>query len=325
MLNPKIIVFLSSTNFIPNVNYNLEKNMKWILIVFFIGISSINSFATSSQVPDYLIYKNDTIPIYDLLVEQYLQKLKGDKGRLFDLSFRNSIDGSLGTSMNCWRGYQAIYKIENDSLFVSEIIDCHFLENKKQISKKHFKEIFGDKIKNNKVFIDWYSGNISFPSKIEGNRVLRWDGVFDRVFMYETVVKIDAGKILEISEEQNYTDLKNGIERLERNSISNILFGKIKSYKWTKLDKFDCSELYTIVIGKEGKVNNVIMTEYQTRESIKEFWDSKREYNYCIKSIEKSLSNLQFDIIKRKGKPIEEKVYVEIWFNEDGTIENWTD
>jgi hypothetical protein len=299
--------------------------MKWILIVFFIGISSTNSFATnyfasSPQVPDYLIYKNDTIQTYNLLVEQYLQKLKDDKGKLFNLSFRNSIEGFSGTSPNCWRGYQAIYKIENDSLFVSEIIDCHSLENKKQIRKNYLKEIFGDKVKNNKVFIDWYSGNISFPSKIEDNRILRWDGVFERVFMYETVVKIDTGKILEISDEQNYTDLKNGIERLERNSISNILFDKIKSYKWTKLDKFDCSELYTIVIGKEGKINNVIMTEYQTKESIKEFWDTKREYNHCIKSIKSALSELQFDILKRKGEPTEEKFFIEIWFNEDGTI-----
>jgi hypothetical protein len=304
--------------------------MKWILIVLFIGISSANSFAinpfeTSPQVPDYLIYKNDTIPTYNLLVEQYLQKLKSDEGRLFNLSFRNSIDSSLGTSLNCWRGYQAIYKIENDSLFVSAIINCHSLENKKQIPKNYLKEIFGDKVKNNKVFINWYSGNISFPTKVENNRILRWDGVFERVFMYETVIKIDTGKILKISDEQNYTYLKNGIERLKRDSISNILFDKINNYKWTKLDKFDCSEMYTIVIGKNGKITNVIMTEYQTKESIKEFWDTKREYNHCIKSIKKALSDLQFDILKRKGEPTEEKFFVEIWFNEDGTIENWTD
>jgi hypothetical protein len=299
--------------------------MKWILTILFFSISLTSSFASSPQVPDFLIYKNDTIPTYNLLVEQYLQKIKGDKGRLFDLSFRNSIDGTLGTSPNCWRGYQAIYKIENDSLFVTNIINCHSLENKNQSPKNYINELFGDKVKNNKVFIDWYSGNISFPSKIDNNRVLRWDGVFERVFMYETVIKIDTGKILKISDEKNYDDLKNGIERLERDSISNIIFNKIKNYEWTKLDKFDCSELYTLVIGKKGKITNVIMTDYQTKESIKEFWDTKREYNHCIKSIKKALSNLQFDILKKKGKPIEEKVFLEIWFNEDGTIENWTD
>ena len=100
---------------------------------------------------------------------------------------------------------------------------------------------------------------------------------------------------------------------------------KIKNYKWTKLDEFDCSELYTIVIGKKGKLTDVLMTEYQTKESIKEFWDTKREYNHCIKSIKKALSELQFDILKRKGEPTVEKVYIEVWFNKDGTIENWSD
>ena len=85
----------------------------------------------------YLVYKNDTVPTYNLLVEKYLQPRKGDNGRLFDLSFRNSINGTKGTSLNCWRGYQAIYKIENDSLFVSAIIDCHSIENAIEISEKY--------------------------------------------------------------------------------------------------------------------------------------------------------------------------------------------
>ncbi len=303
--------------------------MKWILIVLIFSTNltssfASNSFASSPQIPDYLIYKNDTIPTYNLLVEQYLQKIKDDKGKLFNLSFRNSIDGFEGTSLNCWRGYQAIYKIENDSLFVSAIINCHSLRNKKQIPENYIKKLFGEKVKNNKVYIDWYSGNISFPLKSNNNKLLRWDGVFERVFLNETVVRIKKGKILKISYQQNYEDLKNGIDRLKRDSISSILFNQIKSYKWTKLDKFDCSELYTIVIGKNGKIADVIMTEYQTKELVKEFWDTKREYSHCIKSIKKALSKLQFDILKRKGKPTEEKVRVEIWFNEDGSIENWT-
>jgi len=37
---------------------------------------------------------------------------------MFGLSFRD------GASFNCWRGYQAIYKIDNDSLFLVDIINC---------------------------------------------------------------------------------------------------------------------------------------------------------------------------------------------------------
>ena len=101
--------------------------MKGLLIILLTIITTKLSFA-SPQLPDYLIYKNDTIQTYNLLVEQFLQKSQQDEGRLFGLSFRSSIDGGLGASFNCWRGYQAIYKIENDSLFVSNIIDCHSIK-----------------------------------------------------------------------------------------------------------------------------------------------------------------------------------------------------
>lgn len=298
--------------------------MKWTLTAI-LTIFILTDLIASPQVPDYIIYKNDTIPTYNLLVEQYLQTRKGDNGRLFDLSFRNSIDGQLGTSMNCWRGYQAIYKIENDSLFVSAIIDCHSLENKNQKPNNYIKKLFGDKVNSEKVFIDWYSGNISFPVKSKENKILRWDGVFERVFLYETAIEIEDGKIIAISNEENYVDSENGIDRMERDSISNILFEYIKNYKWTKLDKFDCGERYTVVIGENGKISDVLITDYQTEEQIKEYWDTKREYNFCVKSVKKALSQLQFDILKRKGKPIEEKVFIEIWFNEDGIMENWTD
>lgn len=298
--------------------------MKWALTTIF-TIFILTNIIGSPQIPDYIIYENDTIPTYNLLVEQYLQTQKNDNGRLFDLSFRNSIDDHLGISMNCWRGYQAIYKIENDSLFVCAIIDCHSLENKNQKPSNYIKKLFGDKVKSDKVFISWYSGDISFPKKSKQNKILRWDGVFERVFRYETAIKVENGKIIEVSNEENYIDSENGIDRMEKDSIGRILFQHIKNYKWTKLDKFDCGERYTILIGKNGKISSVLMTDYQTKEQIEEYWDTKREYNFCIKSIKKALSELQFDILKRKGKPIEEKVFIEIWFNEDGTIENWLD
>ncbi|MBT4285715.1 MAG: VWA domain-containing protein [Deltaproteobacteria bacterium] len=98
--------------------------------------------------------------------------------------------------MNCWRGYQAIYKIENDSLFVSAIIDCHSLENKNQKPTNHIKKVFGDKVKSNKVFINWYSGNISFPEKSKENKIIRWDVVFERIFLYETAIKIEDGTMI---------------------------------------------------------------------------------------------------------------------------------
>lgn len=278
--------------------------------------------ANSPQVPDYLIYQNDTIPTYNLLVEQYLQKIKGDNGKLFNMNFRNSIDGRLGGSLNCWRGYQAIYEIENDSLFVNNIIECHSLAGTvKDKPKSYLSEIFGEKVKNERVFLDWFTGKISFPTVRDDNLILRWDGVFEKIYHYEMVIDIDQGKIIELNDEENYIDLENGINRLKKDTISTILFEQLRNSRLKKNNKFDCSDEYLITILEDGKVGEIRMA--WTDQQIKEFF-TKREYNYCISLLTKSLSKLQFDIIKRKGEPLQETILLEIWLNDDGSIENWT-
>ncbi len=298
----------------------MTKHFTKSLIVFLLAFAFKNLNA-SPQLPDYIIYKNDTIATYNLLVEQYLQQQNLTEDKLFGLSFRNSLDG-LGTSFNCWRGYQAIYKIENDSLFLTAIIDCHSLENIDIIkSKKNIILLFGNKMRDGKVFIDWFEGDISFPLKVEQNEIIRWDGVFENIFHFETLIGIDKGRIVKEENIENYIDDPNRINRKRNDKATDILFEKIKSYKWTKVVKFDCSETYKIRINKEGEIDLVEMR--LTKEEIKGFY-GKNEYKHCINSLRKSLKDIKFDIIKRRGFPIEELVYIELWFEEEGTIENWT-
>jgi hypothetical protein len=69
--------------------------------------------------PDYLIFKKDTIATFNLILEEYFQKQeKVATEKLFGLSFRDH------ASFNCWRGYQAIYEIDRDSLFLVGVINC---------------------------------------------------------------------------------------------------------------------------------------------------------------------------------------------------------
>jgi hypothetical protein len=94
--------------------------MKYLIIIpaFFISIRCISS----PQMPDYIIYINDTIPVYNLILEKYFEAIQEpDNGTLFGPSFR----GDPGIiNPNCWRGYQAIYQISNDSIFLVHIISC---------------------------------------------------------------------------------------------------------------------------------------------------------------------------------------------------------
>ena len=296
-----------------------KKNFRSILIIVILFLSQ-NSFAkpnrfVSPQMPDYIIYKGDTIPIYNLILEKYFQKIeKSNKGSLFGLKFRED------ASLNCWRGYQAIYAIENDSLFLKNIINCGERKIDKSASEKRIKEIFGNKLINGKVHINWFSGNFAIPN----GELLRWDGVFHKTFENEILIKVQNGKVREISKIENYEDDLKRINRKYTDTMSKVMFNELYKLNWKNKKNFDCSDKYLVTIGKNGKVTKVIMPEYKTKKEIKEFWD-RNEYNYCLKTVLKGLRGLKFDILKKNGKPIEESVYLEIWIEDNGKLENWTE
>lgn len=285
------------------------------LFYFFLTLSSFRTFA-SPQLPDYIIFNGDTIATYTLLLEQYFQlQDKVDQGKLFGLSFRD------GASFNCWRGYQAIYKIDNDSLFLVDIIQCGERRTgkiNKTASLEKMKEIFHDNIFHDRVYIDWFSGDIKFPLT---NKVLRWDGVFYTIYEKEKVISISKGKILTIEDVENYVDDPKRIDRKEKNKISDILFKKLKKAKWKNKDDFDCSDKYMVTIDEGGNVSKVRML--YSDEELDKYYD-KEEYNFCINKLFNALKSLKFDIIKDMGKPIAEDVYIEIWVEDNGKLGNWT-
>jgi hypothetical protein len=289
--------------------------MKKLVITLLFVHQSFGLFS-SPQMPDYIIFGKDTIPTYNLILELYLQKQ--DTGKiesLFGLAIRDN------ASLNCWRGYQAIYKVENDSLFLVEIIRCGELQNKqidRTLSVKKIKTLFGEKMVNEKVYINWFSGVINFPLT---NKTLRWDGVFYKIFEKERIITVSQGIVTKIETAENYIHVPNGIDRRDKNKISDIMFKKLKRANWKNDMNYDCSDKYLITINEDGKVSKVRM-QY-TDEEIEKYYD-KDEYDICINKIYNILKSLRFDIIKDKGKPISEDIYLEISIEDNGKIENWT-
>lgn len=270
----------------------------------------------SPQMPDYVIYGKDTIATYNLILEQYLQNQDtATREQLFGLSFR------AGASLNCWRGYQAIYQIENDSLFLVDIINCGELRMGKIDKTQSFqkiKSIFGDRLQRKKVFIDWFSGIVNFPLT---NQVLRWDGVFYTIFEREKVVTISDGIIKKTEDFENYIDDPKRINRRDKSKVSTIMFKKLKRAKWKNKNDFDCGEKYLVTIDENGSVAKVKML--YSDEEIEKYYE-KDEYNFCITKMFNALKDLKFDIIKDKGKPISEDIYIQTWIESNGKIKNWT-
>lgn len=84
------------------------RRLIFILVMFFI---SLNSFATG-QVPDYIIYKGDTLRLLTNPLESYF--------KVHNLKFRDlSSVGNFSTA--CWRGYVAYFEIKEGNLYVVDV------------------------------------------------------------------------------------------------------------------------------------------------------------------------------------------------------------
>lgn len=163
-----------------------------------------------------------------------------------------------------------------------------------------------------------FRGDINFPLS---DKVLRWDGVFYKTYEKERVVTIADGRILKIEDVENYVDDPKRINRKDKSKISDLLFKKLKKASWKNNKEFDCSDKYLVTIDENGNVSKVRM--FYSDEEIEKNYD-KDEYNFCINRMYNALKSLKFDIIKDKGKPVAEEIYLEIWVEDNGKIENWT-
>ena len=292
--------------------------MKLKYLVLFL----LSTFGLASpQIPELLIYKNDTIPIYNLIIEEYFQKneKRTGKNRFEQLGVKDLIGGTFVAG----RGYQGVYKIENDSLFIVDMIShsVYLSEKNETVEINAIKSLFKEKYKNGKVFVDWFSGDIA----IRNGNLLRWDGIFVKSFEKEKLLSIKKGILFSAIDVQNYIDEHHKLNRRYNDSISTILFDKLRQNKFDnqRLYDYDCDENYLITINKKGRISKVIMRDYQTKSEIRDLW-KKREYNYCIKEIKRRLNDVEFDVIKHNGKNIEETIWLNIWVNENGTLQNWS-
>ena len=59
--------------------------------------------------------------------------------------------------------------------------------------------------------------------------------------------------------------------------------------------------------------------------TIVENYYEQDEFNFCITKMLNALKDLKFDIIKDKGIPISEEIYIEIWIEDNWKVKNWTD
>lgn len=82
--------------------------MKNIFLVIILFALPVEVFATA-QIPDYLIYEGDKLPLHVNPLEQFFEKQKKKRPKGGSISSAN------------WRGYVAVFKIESGDLIVSDL------------------------------------------------------------------------------------------------------------------------------------------------------------------------------------------------------------
>ncbi|MFV0470162.1 MAG: hypothetical protein ACK5MK_14705 [Dysgonomonas sp.] len=293
--------------------------MRQNLIIIFLLLSSIAHLKASPQAPDYLIVGKDTIPLSQLILEDYLHSVKQptDSNSLFGFRFGNDF-GFESSSTNCWRGYQAVYSLENDSLFLKYIIPCNSLRqlcaDDINNSNEQMQKVFQDKVKNNKVFIDWLSSEFTIPK----GKPIWWDGIFTTIYEKEELYSIRKGILVDKHIINNYQKVKDGISR-KKQEMSKAVFNEIKKLNWKKLDnEFLCSDTYCLEIDSRGKVINV--------EKNNSGVELDKDDIYCQNVIKNQLKKLQFDIILYHGRPFNDRLCLEVFYDDTtNKLENWSE
>lgn len=246
---------------------NNYKKLVLYTILFFLILK--NGYSTG-QVPDFLIYKSDTLAIFSNPLEQY-----------FELTGNTELPDFVGCgSTACWRGYCAFWKIENDSLFLIKITSCHD-DCGLEIHDANLEKMFGNKFKNNKVFASWSTIRIVAP---QGRLVQYVHMGYASIYENELYFNIKSGILTNTTLKSNKQlvrkyDRQNLVEKNLEPILDTIFYYVKNNNNWEKLDAGPllCDDVYILTINKNGKIVKAVFEPWE---------DSKfKEFLYNLGSI----------------------------------------
>lgn len=269
-----------------------------------IGILCFLLFAgkafTASQVPDICIIKKDsvqdTLSVFVFPLEDYFE-LKGEKNLG---GFKNC------NSPSCSRGYQAVWLIENDSLFLINIQGCNEgMSWCDESALPSLEKIFGEECINNKVFAYWANGNYRF---FLGDEIPHID---KQLFYTEKQVVLKNGIAKKIKSVQNVKPRKRAFS-VKQTTPEFILYLVQTNLNWRALPKTKKDKWYAemqITILKNGKSRLKLITD--TPESFR--LAAEKEYF-------KSIKNVRWYTYKQLGKKTEVTFTVKAYYEKNNQV-----
>lgn len=217
----------------------MNKPLQILLFLISVIGSPFCSFGTEQE-SDVLVIKSDTIRIDVYPLEELMEKNEAIKAK-----FPKPICIDSG----CWRDFVGYYRIENDSLFLTDIIS--YCDNKRIPLNKVFSR---DQIKCNKVFVWWFTDIIraGFGSYYYKN--------FYKIYYHAIRADIKNGVVLSITQSENIIPPEPKVEQ-DSNEVY-IIADTMARFPYSNcLGSVDCvknflndNPVYTQRVECEGKV-----------------------------------------------------------------------
>jgi hypothetical protein len=153
----------------------------YILTIILLTISVEKVFATG-QIPDKLIYNNDTLSIFANPLEQ-LTNVDSLRANLFD-------NNKEHWNTACWRGYQAEWTIIDNQLYLTSIYSCNYYEDN---IKSDLKKLFGENFIKGKVKANWVTAKILSP---QGKELYYVHSGYESLYEKEVIFEIVNGQLI---------------------------------------------------------------------------------------------------------------------------------
>lgn len=206
-----------------------------MLLIFL--TSMIEKVSGTAQIPDFLIYKGDTLSIYANPLESYFDSI----------SRPDSIFEKFGyNSTACWRGYIGYWELRNDSLFLVEL--------RGDSTKIDLSLIFKDRNTDNEIFADW----VNYPINNPYGELIHYEHMgYASIYEFERDFIIKKGILIEIKEYDNSKSRKSKFtekpELIKEYIQANINYNNITN------DPYEKARVYVQIcsVTEDGKIDSV--------------------------------------------------------------------
>ena len=147
------------------------------LLVYFFAIACATGAFGTSQVPDALCVDGVLHSLFANPLEQLYEKQKRP-------AFVDSLDGSSSAN---WRGYVACWQIHDGGLYLIAI-DTYV--GRKRVGVE---QLLGGRVRDGRVFADWYSGELRVP---DGKQLQYVHMGYGSTYERDIVFKVQGGRVI---------------------------------------------------------------------------------------------------------------------------------